>query len=386
MNGAVGKRAFFVINSLEGGGAERVFATLVGELSGRLSARVELVLLDRFPEKYAVPTEVPRHRLDCRRSFGTSIAQLAGLVRREQPDLLFSFLTRSNCAAVIAGRLAGIPTVISERVHTTSHFGRVAGAAANKLAVRLLYPRASRIVAASHGVAQDLLLNYGASAGRLSVIYNPILREAILSRAHEPSPIPLPPVTWLAIGRLRPNKNFPMLIEAFARAGVAGDLVILGEGPEREMLVRLAAEQGVGDRVHLPGHVDNPYACLKRAYAYVSASNAEGFPNALVEAMVVGVPVAVTDCDSGPAEILRGATTSKVVAMTEAEHGVLVPTRDSSAMAEAMRVLADPARRAHYAERAASRAEDFDLSRTLDQYAALLDATLGSARVRPSGR
>jgi N-acetylgalactosamine-N,N'-diacetylbacillosaminyl-diphospho-undecaprenol 4-alpha-N-acetylgalactosaminyltransferase len=173
-----------------------------------------------------------------------------------------------------------------------------------------------------------------------------------------------------------------MLIDAFAQSDVEGDLVILGEGPERQALLRLAAVRGIGDRVHLPGYVDNPYACLKRAYAYVSASNAEGFPNALVEALVVGIPVAVTDCDSGPSEILRGDLAPKITRATEAEHGILVPMRDSAAMAEAMRKLADSAPRAHYAERASRRAEDFDFARTLDEYATLLNTVLSGETSR----
>lgn len=377
------RRAFFVINSLEGGGAERVFATLVDKLSARLAMRIELVLLDRFPEKYAIPALLPRHQLDCAQSFAASISQLVSLVRRERPDLIFSFLTRSNCAAVIAGRVTGAPVVISERVHTTSHFGSGLGATVNKLVVRLLYPRARRIVAASHGVAQDLFDHYGARPDRMSVVYNPIQREQILARASEPAPIPIPAQTWLAVGRLAPNKNFPMLIEAFAQAEVPGDLVILGEGPEREALTRLAVERGLANRVHLVGHVDNPYACLRGAYAYLSASNAEGFPNALVEALVVGLPAAATDCDSGPAEVLRGYVAPKVIGTTQVEHGILVPTGDVPAMAGAIRALAEPKVYRHYREQATRRAQDFDLDQTIGQYAGILEAAL--AGNRPAG-
>ncbi len=378
MNGEVLKRAFFVINSLEGGGAERVFATLVEELSGLLPAQIELVLLDRLPEKYAVPPEVRRHQLDCGQGFGKSIAQLVGLVRRERPDLLFSFLTRSNCAAVVAGRLAGTPVVISERVNTTSHFGRGVGASLNKFIVRQLYPRAERIVAASHGVAADLLTHYGAQSARLSVVYNPVRREEILARSAEPMSIVLPDITWLAIGRLKPNKNFAMLIDAFAQADVAGNLVILGEGPELEALKMYAVERGVADRVHLPGYVDNPYACLRGAHAYLSASNAEGFPNALVEALVLGLPTAVTDCDSGPAEILRGSLAPKVTEMTRVDNGILVPMENASAMADAIRALSDSGIHAHYSERATRRSLDFTMTQTIDGYLALLTAALGT--------
>lgn len=374
MTQAQRKRAFFIINSLEGGGAERVFATLTEGLSNRLSMDIELVLLDRLPEIYKVPGEIGRHQLDCRHGYVASVAQLVALVRRERPDLLFSFLTRSNCAAVVAGLLTGAPVALSERVHTSSHLGQ--GAAVKKLLVRLLYPCADHIVAASQGVAEDLRERYGVPARKMSVIYNPIRRQSIMARSMEPLSIKPPQTMWLAIGRLTQNKNFPTLIEAFAQAGVPGDLVILGEGPERQSLLRLAGERNISDRVHLPGYVDNPYAYLRRAYAYVSASNAEGFPNALVEALVVGIPVAVTDCDSGPSEILRGALAPKITRVTEAEHGILVPTRDPAAMAEAMRKLADSALHAHYAERASRRAEDFDFSRTLDEYAARLNTLI----------
>jgi N-acetylgalactosamine-N,N'-diacetylbacillosaminyl-diphospho-undecaprenol 4-alpha-N-acetylgalactosaminyltransferase len=243
----------------------------------------------------------------------------------------------------------------------------------NRLVLRSLYPMAHHVIAASYGVADDLSTHYGVRRDRLSVVYNPVRRNEIRLRAEEPLPIDLPKPAWLAIGRLVPNKNFAMLIEAFAQAQVPGHLVILGEGPEHSNLTRLAALRQISDRVHLPGHVTNPYACLSHAYAYLSASNAEGFPNALVEALVLGCPVAVTDCNSGPAEILRGALAPKVGGMCEVENGILVPPGDAGAMAQAMRSLTVKTTHQRYAQAAERRADDFDLGQTINSYAAILD-------------
>lgn len=370
-------KVFFVINSLEGGGAERVFTTLLTAFADDPDFGVELVLLDSVPMKYAPPPGLRIHQLDCRQSYRRSIADLVGLVRRERPALVFSFLNRANCAAVMAAMLSGCRAIISERVHTTSHFGAGRGAAVKRLFVRLLYPRADLVVAVSHGIADDLAERYAVPRSRIAVIYNPVRQDHIRTQG---ALAPASPVSdgpyWLGIGRLMPNKNFALLLRAFAEAKPVGDLVILGEGPERARLEALSRELGIADRVRLPGFVENPFALTSRAHAYLACSNAEGFPNALVEAMVLGTAVASTDCDSGPAEILRGHTAPKVTGMTEVEHGILTPTGDVDAMADAIRRLGDGSVRQRYADAARRRAADFDIDATLAAYRAVIVGAL----------
>jgi N-acetylgalactosamine-N,N'-diacetylbacillosaminyl-diphospho-undecaprenol 4-alpha-N-acetylgalactosaminyltransferase len=378
------KRAFFVINSLEGGGAERVFTTVLTHLKARAavdgSLRIELVLLDTFAEKYPLPADLVVHRLDCAQSFVKSIQRLAALVRRERPDLIFSFLTRSNCAAVVSGLLTRAPAVISERVHTSAHFGKGAGAAVNRLIVRLLYPRAAKVIAVSGGVAADLTAHYGVAPAQVSVIHNPFDIERIVNLAAEPAEIVLPePGFWLAIGRLVPNKNFTMLLKAYAASDSARHLVILGEGPERAALAALARALSVEDRVHMPGHVDNPFAVMARASGFLMSSNAEGFPNALVEAMIVGLPVLATDCASGPAEILEGGPERSVAALKRTVHGLLAPADDAAAMAAGIRQLGDEDVRRDLAASARSRGRQFGLSETVDRYQSIVHAALKDA-------
>jgi len=117
----------------------------------------------------------------------------------------------------------------------------------------------------------------------------------------------------LGIGRFVPQKDFPLLIRAFARVRQDRDvrLVLLGgdQSDECQMrhkqeLLKLAAELGIQDHVDFPGFATNPYSFLNRASLFVLASRYEGFGNVLVESLACGCPVVSTDCPSGPAEIL----------------------------------------------------------------------------------
>ena len=117
------------------------------------------------------------------------------------------------------------------------------------------------------------------------------------------------------------------MIRAFAkvRHQLQCRLVILGEGRERELYTSLASALDITDSMDLPGFVANPYAYLGKARLFVLSSRWEGSPNALTEAMALGIPVVATDCPSGPREILQNG-----------RYGKLVPVGDVDQLAEAM--------------------------------------------------
>lgn len=379
-------RVIFVINSLEGGGAERVLSTLLARFAADAPATLpftfELALLDRKEIKYDVPQGVVVHQFDCGGALGASLRALHALIRRRRPDVVFSFLTRANFAAVVTKLRTGTPCIISERVNTTSHFaGTTLRARLSRGLVRLLYRRADRVVAVSQGVAQELSENYAVAADRLAVIHNPVDLDGLRAAARQPPAVALPDRFVVAVGRLTANKNHAMLLRAFAASGITADLVLLGEGECRSALEEDAAALGIAERVHFLGFVENPYAVIARAAAFVSASNAEGFPNATAEAMALGRPVLSTDCPSGPAELLDGAAPpgSGVVA---ASYGVLVPVGDEAAMAEGLRRLAAGAFEA-YGDRGRARMETFRAELVAQRYAAIVDEVLRRAR-RPS--
>ena len=368
------KRVYFIINSLAGGGAERVICTLLRASQDELrDSQISLLLLDREAAMYEVPRWVEVEQLDCRHSLIRSIWSVWRALRRARPDLTVSFLTRSNIANIIASTLLGIPAVISERVNTSSHLGTGVVAAVARLLVKATYPKARRIIAVSEGVADDLHASFGVRGDRMAVIANPIDLDAIRAQAGSGAPLPIDRPYAVTMGRLVPNKNFGMLIEAFACSRIAGKLLILGDGPERDALTRQVEALGLAGRVVMPGFSANPFPTLARADFYVSPSNAEGFPNSLLEAMSVGLPVISTNCPSGPSEVLADLKREQVgPGVNLAPHGILVAPDDPDAMAEALRTMADPTCRQRYAELAPKRAADFGVARAKDAYWAVI--------------
>lgn len=369
------KRILFVINSLAGGGAERVMTTLLRHSTPwRARYAMALALLDEEPAAYEPPDWIEVHRLDTGFRLSAGVARLRALVLRTRPHLIVSFLTRANVAAVAAAAGTGIPVVVSERVNTLAHLPAGLSGLAGRAMVRLAYPRAGHVIAVSQGVADGLAARFAVPKERMSVLSNPVDGAAIRARAAAPAPdVPKAPYV-VAMGRLVPNKNFALLIDAFAASGVPGRLLILGEGPERGALERRIADLGLADRILLPGFSDNPFPAIAAAHAYVLPSNAEGFPNGMVEAMTLGVPVVATDCPSGPSEILAERAPGQTAGLDVAAHGLLVPCDDRAALAEGLRRLQDPALRDRYAEAAGRRARDFAVDAAVARYWAVIEA------------
>jgi glycosyltransferase involved in cell wall biosynthesis len=160
----------------------------------------------------------------------------------------------------------------------------------------------------------------------------------------------------LGVGKLELQKDFPTLLRAFARLRVEGPLrlAILGEGPQRDRLERLAQDLAISGDVLLPGFQMNPFAWMARAGVFVLSSAWEGASNALLEALACGCPPVSADCFSGPSETLDGG-----------RYGPLVPVGDDRALAAAIaHVLRSPQDRT----RLVARAEVFSVDRAATAY------------------
>ena len=374
-------RLMFIINSLTGGGAERVMTTLLNASADRRDrVDMSLALLDEEPVAYPPPDWIPLYRLDCQ--FGTmkSIVRLRRLIRRERPGLTLSFLTRANLANGMAMAGSGRPWIISERINTAVQLGGGARGLIGRMMVRTIYPRATRVIAVSDGVAQGLTEQFAVDPRRIDVIANPVDLDGIRARAAKPSPVAVEPPFVMAMGRMVEKKNFAMLLEAFARSGIAGRLVVAGDGPLREDLRRHAAALGIADRLVLPGFLPNPYALLARADAFCLSSNAEGFPNALVEAMALGVPVVATNCADGPAEILAGVQREAIGGVHIAPAGILVPPGDADSFAQALRDVGNSELRERLIDGGRRRVADYSVAAAVERYWRVIDALLAGSK------
>jgi glycosyltransferase involved in cell wall biosynthesis len=175
----------------------------------------------------------------------------------------------------------------------------------------------------------------------------------------------------VAVGRLHRVKGQDVLIEGFARLGETvphARLWLIGDGEERPALEELTRRHGLEHRVRFLGSLgrEEVRAVLARAGLFVLPSRSEGLSIALLEAMASGLPVVATDV-GGIAEVIRDGT-----------EGVLVPSEDAPALADAVcKVLSDSGRREHLSRNGRERARSFSLARTLDAYEALFQDLVG---------
>ena len=337
-------RLAILVSTMGGGGAQRSMLRLAGALAQRGYA-VDLVL-GRAGGHYETELSagVRVVHLHARRLL-LGVPALARYLRRERPVALLTCLDYVNIVGLWARRLAGVRVrVVVNEQNTLSMAVRNSSRWRTRMMpwlIRRFYPWADGVVAVSKGVADDLAAATGLPRARVQVIHNPVVTPLMRRMAAEPLEHPWfrpgePPVI-LALGRLVPQKDFGMLIRAFARVrrARAARLLILGEGPERDGLAAAIAENGLQDDVQLPGWIVNPYPYMVRSRLFVLSSRWEGLPTVLIEALFCGVEVVSTDCPSGPREILDGG-----------QYGALVPVADVDELAEAMeRALSrDPAR------------------------------------------
>ncbi len=324
------------------GGVERMVLNLVNAIAEQ-GVRIDLLLI-KTDSRHLQELHPSINRIDLGTGHTlTSLLPLTRYLRRVHPPCLLAAKDRAGRIAVIARALAGArETRLGLRLGTnlTAAFAHKSPWRMwlRRLPIRLLYPRIDRIVAVSEGVRQDTLTVSGVAPSRVSVIRNPVITPHLEAAASAPIPHPwlsekTQPVI-LGAGRLTLQKDFPVLLRAFAelRASRPCRLIILGEGRQRGALEQLARELGVAEDLALPGFTPNPYVYMRHADLFVLSSRWEGSPNVLTEAMALGTPVASTDCPSGPQELLDGGRIAP-----------LVPVGDWQALAEAMqRVLDQP--------------------------------------------
>jgi glycosyltransferase involved in cell wall biosynthesis len=259
-----------------------------------------------------------------------------------------------------------IPVVVSVNAQLTGDRQRAWGPLLRTL-VRRTYANADAVVANTEGVAADLPRSTRVRPESITVIHNFLDVAAIRERAREPLEHPWvapdgPPLV-LAVGKLKPQKDFPTLLRAFARVRAVrpAKLVILGEGDDRDEIERLAQELGVAVDTALPGFVSNPFAWMARAAVFAHPSVWDGFSNVLCEAVACGCPAVSTDCPGGASEILdHGAI------------GPLVPVGDDRAMADAILSLIDEPPDAESLSASVAR---FSVEAAIDRY---LDVLLGA--------
>ena len=327
-------RLLLVVDSLEVGGAERhvvdlaaalsrkghevtVACSLAGELSDPLDGAGIRVrpLLDRLVK---------------RRVCVAYARGLRRLLRGQRIDLVHAHIYASAAASALATLGTGVPLVVTE--HTEGAWqGRRA-----HLVSRLIYRRARRVIAVSTPIWRRLIERDGVSPKKISLVPNAVIPAPDTLRSTPDAP----PEGWHegplvgVVARLQPEKGIAKFLKAAARISSScpeARFLVVGDGPLREELLRLADRLGLRERVRFLGHRADARDLIGLLDVLAVPSLTEGTPLTVLEAMAVGVPIVASAVGGVPDQVRHG------------KEGLLVPPEDPVALGDALlELLQDP--------------------------------------------
>lgn len=305
------KGSLFFVNSLFGGGAERVCCDLIHESMHRMPTSVVVlngagITTDIVRGCRVLDLEIPNYASPGKRM--AAMLRRRKLVNRFIGDIESYQLSSAHLnASHVLARMSSISNKTLYAVHGSQDLSRFSKRAFYGWLLKGFFS-GREVVCVSEGIRDELVGRFGLRPDSCEVINNPICIELVRKKAKcETDGIPRRPY-FLAVGRLEKAKRFDRLLRIFeaGRYYETYDLVILGCGGEEGALKELASDLGIGEAVHFPGHVDNPYVWMSHAQIQLCTSDAEAFPVCLVEGLACGARVVASDCDYGPREIMTG--------------------------------------------------------------------------------
>ena len=323
------KKLMIVTHKMSGGGCERVIAQLLNCFA-RDGIECKLVTECGVPSFYDLPESVEQIYLTFGKTLPTgkipkAYRKLRKLVKQEKPDLVLAMPEKVNVWTVLFLLGTKVPVVVSERNdphrHPENRLKRILRSFVYPFADGFIFQTSDAAACFSKSIQKrGVVLDNPLDTSRIPARYEGERRKVIV-----------------AAGRLHEQKNFDLLIRAFARFYKdhhAYSLVICGEGPEKERLMKTASRLGVAGAVELPGQSRTLLEDINDCAMFVLSSDYEGMPNVLLEAMACGLSCIATDCPIGGVRSL----------MTNGQDGLLIPVGGERELLAAMERLAnDPA-------------------------------------------
>lgn len=301
------------------GGAQRVSIALTEQFIKKGHQAHLMVLGDTTDKKYeissGIPVLYPYRDKNTRRA---GIKEIRKAIRQINPDFILVMGVPMSLYMIPACIGVRGKVIISER-NDPSHF---TGKASTRIVSRLLMRFADGYVFQT----RDAQRYYSSAIQRKSaIIANPLMNSDKIPQLFTG----IRRKEIVTAGRLNPQKNQKLLIDAFSKVVKKHPdyrLIIYGEGPIRKGLEESVRELNLKESVELPGAFQNVLEKMKESYMFVLSSDFEGMPNALMEAMALGLPCISTDCPcGGPRELIE-----------DGENGILIPTNDVDSLADAM--------------------------------------------------
>ena len=356
------KLLFFINTTLSSGGAEKVLRTLVNNMD---QSRFDITVITSWPEdggKYLAPGIHYRSLYPARNQFWRLVSRLEaglGLTYRMRMageyDIEIAYL--EGPAARIVSGCPDPDTKLVSWIHCTIHTSKEAALGYRHIKeARTCYGKMDTMAFVSQKV-RDAFLQICPYTGQSVVLYNTNESDEIISRSSEPAELPGKNFCWCGVGKVVPIKGFDRMIriqKRLADDGYQAHLCILGEGPQKDALTKLAIDCGVADSVTFLGYQTNPYKYVSKCDLFVCASFSEGFSTAATEALIVGTPVCTVEV-SGMKEMLGEHN----------EWGIVTENDEQALYHGIKRLLDDPQLLAHYKEKAAIRGKTFSTENTV---------------------
>ncbi len=327
-------KLLFVIHSLKMGGAERVLSIMANHFANS-GYEVDICVFEGEDIFYEIDKKIKIHDLELGavsssqveavlNNFGR-ILKLRNKIKEIKPDVAVSFLTHTNIVSILAAKTLRLPVIACEHSNYDFLKSRVWRAVR-----KVVYPLSSVVTILTNADA----VNYK-KIKHLEVLPNPLT-------PFEPSGAVRQKIV-LGVGRLTHSKGFERLIKAFNAADTKDwRLIIVGEGDEKEALLRLAASSPKNKFIALAGAQKDVASFYFISSLFVLSSREEGFPMVLCEAMSCGCASIAFDCKTGPSEII-----------TDGEDGVLIREGDVRALIASLSLMiADDEKRERIANEA----------------------------------
>lgn len=328
------RKIVFHLNSMERGGAERVVANLSEQFAAH-AYKVYIATEWRGEDEYEIDSRVTRVHVglsekqehDGRvKKFLDRIVNLRRFLKEVKPDIVIAFARKANYRALTAAIGTKIPVLISVRMNPVGYYDLLS----DKIQIPILFRMAAGCVFQTPE-QREFFPDFIQKKSR--IILNPINDKFIGN--------PIPDEREKVVvhsGRITDCKNQMMLVRAFESVHKRHpDYILKIFGPDsfdgtKEKLEKLIEEDCAQDYVKLMGSSDRLEKDMINGAAAAFSSDYEGMPNAMLEAMALGLPIVATDCPSGG---------PKMVIIPE-QNGLLVPVNDEAAMAAAInRLLED---------------------------------------------
>lgn len=347
-------KILFFIESLCGGGAEKVLLNLVNAMD---KSEFEITVQTLYPEdaakhlapeieyKFCYPTATGVS--DARMRLEAALGLTYPLHIKGDYDIEVAYL-ECGSTKIMAGstnksalKLAWVHCDLAKKADDPTTFAK---------ATEKYYAKFDKVVCVSDDVRRSFVEMYP-DAPESTVIYNCYDDKDILLKSEQAElKANKRGKTCLAVGRLMQQKAFDRLLRVHKRLiddGITHDLWILGEGPDRSVLEQYISENGLSDSVTLWGFCENPYPFIQKADFLVCSSRYEGFSTVAVEGLILSKTMVTTNC-TGMKEIFG-----------ESEYGLITDNDDEAFYLGLKRMLTEPGLAEHYAKKAAERGKDF---------------------------